>query len=701
MFSQLSFNVYPWWSRRRMALRILVCALALVVGSLVSAHARLISVDLQSSETTFGGAPQNFTGVEAEAADTDLRFEVANVWNHLQIPQFPATTNPTFANLVDSTGANTTVSFAISGTVSAFNIFGLISGADALRGDAFYFGNSGAPPATSTSVDWTLTGLTPNTRHLVFVYGTFWDTNDNFNMFVDTDGDGDLSDETAQVVISLNRAQPSGTLFSAISDTNGVIRGRGVGIDRNQARWAGFQVVEASVVCGDGIKEGTEQCDDGNTTNGDGCSSTCQSENHPPVARCRNVTVDATATSCQLPASINNGSSDPDSGDTITLSQSLAGPYGLGNTLVTLTVTDSHGVTATCSGTVTVRDTIPPPLSCPGPVTAECAGTSTPVTFATPQPGPDNCGSSRSTGCSPTSGTGFGLGSTPVTCGATDGTNTSSCAFSVTVVDTIAPSLTCPSAQTAEATSPAGASVSFPTPSATDACTAPTVSCDTASGATFPLGTSTVHCNARDGFNSNSCSFNITVRDTTAPNLICPANVTVTVGQPISLGTPTVSDLVDPSPAVSNNAPATYPIGSTTVTWTAVDEAGNTATCAQTVSVQYPFTGFFQPVDNLPTVNSVKAGQSIPVKFSLGGNFGLSILAAGSPTSQLSSACTSGAVVDDIETVSAGGSSLTYDAATDQYTYVWKTQKTWAGQCRQLNVTLTDGTVHTAVFTLK
>ena len=64
--------------------------------------------------------------------------------------------------------------------------------------------------------------------------------------------------------------------------------------------------------------------------------------------------------------------------------------------------------------------------------------------------------------------------------------------------------------------------------------------------------------------------------------------------------------------------------------------------------------------------------------------------------------CNVGAPVDEIETtVAAGQSSLTYDATTDQYTYVWKTDRTWAGQCRQLVVRLRDGSSHVASFRLK
>jgi hypothetical protein len=55
--------------------------------------------------------------------------------------------------------------------------------------------------------------------------------------------------------------------------------------------------------------------------------------------------------------------------------------------------------------------------------------------------------------------------------------------------------------------------------------------------------------------------------------------------------------------------------------------------------------------------------------------------------------------MDDIEqTVTAGGSSLSYDAGTGTYTYVWKTDKTWANTCRRLTVRLSDGTDHWADF---
>ena len=163
------------------------------------------------------------------------------------------------------------------------------------------------------------------------------------------------------------------------------------------------------------------------------------------------------------------------------------------------------------------------------------------------------------------------------------------------------------------------------------------------------------------------------------------------------------TDLVDGPVAVSCS-PASgsiFPVGTTTVTCSATDAHGNTtpneAKPSFTVTVTYNFTGFFQPIDNLPTVNQAKAGSAIPVKFSLHGNQGLDIFAA-SPSAPAES-CGATAALDTIEeTVTAGGSSLQYDPAADQYIYVWKSDKAWAGTCHQLVVKLKDGTVQRAHF---
>jgi hypothetical protein len=63
--------------------------------------------------------------------------------------------------------------------------------------------------------------------------------------------------------------------------------------------------------------------------------------------------------------------------------------------------------------------------------------------------------------------------------------------------------------------------------------------------------------------------------------------------------------------------------------------------------------------------------------------------------------CATGAAIDDLEqTAAAGSATLSYDAATGRYTYVWKTDKAWRG-CRQLSLTFVDGTTKTALFVFR
>jgi YVTN family beta-propeller protein/VCBS repeat-containing protein len=120
-----------------------------------------------------------------------------------------------------------------------------------------------------------------------------------------------------------------------------------------------------------------------------------------------------------------------------------------------------------------------------------------------------------------------------------------------------------------------------------------------------------------------------------------------------------------------------------------------------TIQVRYQFSGFFQPVDNLPIVNRVTAGQGIPLKFSLTGYQGLSIFTSGAPFSQ-PSGCSGSAPVDDIATTTAASAAgLQYEAGSDTYTYVWKTDKSWKSTCRQLTVRLDDGSTRILLFQFK
>jgi hypothetical protein len=146
-----------------------------------------------------------------------------------------------------------------------------------------------------------------------------------------------------------------------------------------------------------------------------------------------------------------------------------------------------------------------------------------------------------------------------------------------------------------------------------------------------------------------------------------------------------------------------FSVGTSTVVATATDAAGNSSSASFTVTVIYNFRGFFSPVSNLPVLTSVNAGRAVPIKFSLAGSKGLAVFAVVSNNpGSASIACDSAATeIDLTETVAVGNSSFSYDPEKDQYIYVWKTDSSWAGTCRQLVMQLDDGSVHRANFKFK
>ncbi len=286
--------------------------------------------------------------------------------------------------------------------------------------------------------------------------------------------------------------------------------------------------------------------------------------NYPPIAQCRDVTVSADA-NCEAMASIDDGSYDTD-GDPITLGQSPPGPYALGTTLVTLTVTDDRGLTDNCTGYVTVVDDTPPDITCPDDATVECSdycGTpaSDPQLAGFIATATDNCDSSpavsdNAPGC-------FPAGTTTVTFTAVDNAgNVSTCEADVTVVDTTPPDITCPADVTVECSDHCGTPANDPQlagffagVSAVDICD-DTVDLSDDRPACFPLGPTTVTFTATDGSgNAQSCPAVVIVVDTTPPEIsvelsrdvLWPANhkmsdITATVE---------VSDVCDPDPVIA------------------------------------------------------------------------------------------------------------------------------------------------------
>ncbi|OLD33558.1 MAG: hypothetical protein AUI61_00465, partial [Thaumarchaeota archaeon 13_1_40CM_2_39_13_2] len=153
--------------------------------------------------------------------------------------------------------------------------------------------------------------------------------------------------------------------------------------------------------------------------------------------------------------------------------------------------------------------------------------------------------------------------------------------------DKTPPSITAPADMTAEAT---GLLTSVSEGQATATDDSGIASITNNAPQKFPLGTTVVTWTATDnGGNVAKAVQKITVADTTAPVLTAPQPVTVEAKSPdhnvVDLGLPSVNDAVGVE-SVTNDAPAYFPLGQTTVTWTARDASGNTATAKQMVTVQ-------------------------------------------------------------------------------------------------------------------
>lgn len=276
----------------------------------------------------------------------------------------------------------------------------------------------------------------------------------------------------------------------------------------------------------------------------------------------------------------------------------------------------------------------PPVLSLPGAINAEGSQLGgAVVTYAAsaadaeddPDPVP---------ACAPTSGSVFPIGTTTVSCSVTDsGGMSASGSFTVTVGDTTAPVLVLPANQSVEATSAAGASVAFSVSASDIVDGAVSVDCDSDSGDVFPLGTTLVSCSATDAAgNTSSGSFTVTVGDTTAPVLgDMPADQSLTTSNPagatLTYALPSATDAVDASPDVScvPASGSTVPVGVTTVTCTARDDAGNTSSDSFDVSVTFVSTVTYtiawgEPIGGSPASLVANQGRTVPIKLEIFAN---------------------------------------------------------------------------------
>ena len=299
---------------------------------------------------------------------------------------------------------------------------------------------------------------------------------------------------------------------------------------------------------------------------------------------------------CSVASVINDYNGTSDASDT----------YPLGTTTVTWTVTDGSGNTANCSMDVTVTDTEDPSIACSADVAVNSdPGVCEALISIDPPTSSDNCSVASVVndynGTSDASDT-YPLGTTTVTWTVTDGSgNTANSSIDVTVTDNEAPVINCP-ADVAVNTD-AGvceAMTTIAAPASSDNCSVASVINDyngtSDASDTYPLGTTTVTWTVTDGSgNTANCSMDVTVTDIEVPVINCPADVAVntdpgvceamtTIAAPASSDNCSVVSVINDYNGTSD-ASDTYPLGTTTVTWTVTDGSGNTSNCSMDVTV--------------------------------------------------------------------------------------------------------------------
>ena len=199
-----------------------------------------------------------------------------------------------------------------------------------------------------------------------------------------------------------------------------------------------------------------------------------------------------------------------------------------------------------------------------------------------------------------------------------------------------------------------------------------------------------------------SISFKI---DATPPKLICPQVQPFLLGSgPYQVGV-SVSDFVsgvDKANSTLFGHVATDTVGPKSATFTAIDFAGNSATKECAYSVIYDFAGFFPPVKP-PCPEPGQGRQRDPAEVQPGRRPGTRRDQGGVSSVHVAGTTNHGSERQPATNPrrTTGKSGLAYDPLSDQYTYVWKTEKAWSGTCQYLSLQLMDGTEQRAAFQFK
>jgi len=296
--------------------------------------------------------------------------------------------------------------------------------------------------------------------------------------------------------------------------------------------------------------------------------------------------------------------------------------FPFGSTTVTWTVTDTSGNISQATQVVTLVDTTLPEIFAPTDIVAEATGLSSTMVELGEATAHDIMGIASVTEHPSRF---FVLGETTITWTATDTSgNSASATQTVTIVDTTSPSITAPDSVTAEATSADSNIVVLGNPVSSDLVDTPSISNDAPD--VFPLGETTITWTATDtSGNSASAIQTVTVVDNTSPELTVPEDVMISafsLEKQVEIGEAQAHDSVDSTLTITNDAPDTFPLGDTVVTWNVSDEFGNSSSSQQVISVQpcgKPLS-YYNQIFGTPAADTIVGTGVADLIFAFGGN---------------------------------------------------------------------------------
>ncbi len=258
-------------------------------------------------------------------------------------------------------------------------------------------------------------------------------------------------------------------------------------------------------------------------------------------------------------------------------------PFGL--TTITWVASDEAGNIATGMQQISVVDTIAPSIIPPSDIVIEASNAQNNlVNLGKPQ-STDLVSVASTTNDAPDV---FPLGQTIVTWTVTDTSeNTATAIQTVSIIDTTPPTIDVPKDIEIEATSSNENIASLVPPKSADAVSEVTITNNVPKY--LPLGETTIMWTATDKEgNSASTTQKITVVDTTAPELTVPLDITIdatSLKTPVNVGEGKAKDLAGSEVTITNDAPFSFPLGETVITWTAVDSFDNTISLSQKITV--------------------------------------------------------------------------------------------------------------------